>query len=127
MALKNSKWLPENDGEGQWWPSEILTWVKQCPKNTFEDFFTVSQDIFLILKMKITSPKCFGRTYCSEVFIFFHTVMIQSFRKTGLLGQTVYTDQPGSTMFAISSKSFGHITLLSNLFEPPHDKTNKMV
>ena len=29
MALKKSKWPPENDGGGQWWPSEILTWVKQ--------------------------------------------------------------------------------------------------
>ena len=28
MTLKNSKWPPENVGGGQWWPSEILTWVK---------------------------------------------------------------------------------------------------
>ena len=30
MALKNSKWPPKNDRGGQWWPSEILTWVQHC-------------------------------------------------------------------------------------------------
>ena len=30
MALKISKWPLKNDGGGQWWPSEILTWVQHC-------------------------------------------------------------------------------------------------